>query len=322
MTNRNFGFESTTNDVLEGVDLTGQTFLITGGSSGLGAESVRAIASKGAHVIVTARNLDKALAVIDEIKATTGNEKIDLEELELGSIANIREAAQRVNIKYPTINVLINNAGVMACPYGETSDGFEQQFGANHLGHFLFTNLIMPTLIKGAKASDKGARIISLSSSGHNFSPVVFEDIFFKERPYHKWLSYGQSKTANALFAVGLNARLKDRGIEAFSVHPGAIMTDLARHMTDEDWEMFQERMESSTFVPKTVEQGAATQVFAATAPEIAGKGGSYLADVQIAEVTEDGDQFTTVKPYAVDPVSAEKLWTMSEELLGQGFAY
>jgi len=315
MADRNaFGFETTTDEVLDGFDLSDRLILVTGGSSGLGAEAARAFAAKGARVVITARDLDKAAGVIAGIKQDTGAE-IDVEELELGNLAAIRDFADRINGRGETIDILLNNAGVMACPPAETDDGFELQFGSNHLGHFLMTNLI-------AQSIADGGRIVNLSSSGHNFPPVVFEDIHFKERDYNKWLAYGQAKTANALFAVELNKRLAGRGIEAFSVHPGAILTDLARHMTEEDWKMFEERQAAGTLVPKTVEQGAATGVYACTAPEIAGRGGAYLADCRIAEVTEDGDQYTTVKPYAVDPDLAERLWTVSEEMVGQRFRH
>ena len=309
-----FGFETTADEVLDGIDLTGKTIMITGGSSGLGAESARALADKGARVIITARDAEKAQKVVDGIRQSTGA-TVDVEELELGNLAAIRAFADRILARGETIDILINNAGVMACPRAKTDDGFEFQFGCNHLGHFLMTNLIAPALADGG-------RVVCLSSAGHNLSPVVFDDIQFARRDYDKWLSYGQTKTANALFAVELNKRLAGRGIEVFSVHPGAIMTDLARHLTEADIKMFEDRLAEGTMTMKSVEQGAATQVFAATAPEIAGQGGSYLADSRIAEVTETGNDATTVKPYAVDPVLADRLWTLSEDLVGQSFAH
>lgn len=309
-----FGFETTTDEVLDGIDLTGKTILITGGSSGLGAESARALASKGARVIITARDAEKARKIVEDIKQSTGA-AVEVAELELGNLAAIRTFADRILARGETIDILINNAGVMACSAAKTDDGFELQFGANHLGHFLMTNLIAPALADGG-------RVVCLSSAGHNLSPVVFDDIQFARRDYDRWLSYGQTKTANALFAVGLNKRLSGRRIEVFSVHPGAILTDLARHLTEADIKMFEDRLAAGTMKMKPVESGAATQVFAATAPEIAGKGGSYLADCRIAEVTETGDEATTVKPYAVDPALADRLWSVSEDLVGQRFAY
>lgn len=309
-----FGFETTTDDVLDGIDLSGKLVLITGGSSGLGAEAARAFATAGADVIITVRDSDKAAAVVTRIKQQTGVE-IEMEQLELGSMASIRAFAERINARGAKIDILLNNAGVMACPWSTTEEGFELQFGANHLGHFLMTNLIAPSLADGG-------RVVNLSSAGHEISPVVFDDIGFKKRDYNKWAAYGQAKTANALFAVGLNERLAGRGIEAFSVHPGGIMTDLSRHLTEDDIKMFQQRLEEGTLVLKTVEQGAATGVYASTAPELAGRGGSYLADCRIAEVSEDGDRSVTVRPYAVDPQQADRLWTLSEQMLGQRFSY
>lgn len=305
MTDRStFNKDTTTDEVLDGIDLSGKTVLITGGTSGLGQESARSMAAKGAKVIITGRNMDKAQAVADGIDGD-----VSVEELELGSVASIRAFAARVLEQHPRIDILINNAGVMASPYMETADGFELQFGSNHLGHFLMTTLLMPAL-------GEGSRVVVLSSSAHQFAPVLFNDIGFKSTDYNKWAAYGQSKTANALFAVGLNARLKAKGAEAFAVHPGVIQTELARHMTEEDMAMFASGIESGAIPMKSIPQGAATQVYAATAPELAGKGGAYLADVQIAPVEEGTEDMTKVRPYALDAASAERLWTVSEEML------
>lgn len=307
-----FGADTTTDDVLAGIDLNGKTILITGGSSGLGKESARALASHGAKVIITARNLKKAASVVDQIQQETGA-TVDIEELELSDFASIRAFAKRILERPEFIDVLILNAGIMACPYSKTEDGFEMQFGTNHLGHFLMTCLIVPKL-------SEGGRIISLSSAGHQFSPVVFDDIQFENRDYDRWLSYGQAKTANALFAVGLNKRLAYRSIEAFAIHPGAIQTDLARHLTEEDIAMYQARVESGAMSPKTIPAGAATQVLAATAPELAGKGGTYLADCQICEVDDQADSWSVVRFYAVDPEAADRLWQTSEKMIGESF--
>ncbi len=312
-----FNHETTTDQVLEGIDLTGKQVLITGGSSGLGAETARAMASKGAKIVVTARNLEKAAKVIDEIKASTGNSNIEAEKLELDSFASIRAFAKRFLEKYDKLDILINNAGVMACPHGKTRDGFEMQFGTNHLGHFLLTGLIAPALIKGAPS-----RIVNLSSGGHRVSPVLFNDINFEKTDYDKWVSYGQSKTANALHAVELNRRLRGKGVEAYSVHPGAIMTDLGRHMEREDLDMMNESVPGGSLPTKTVEQGAATQVYAATAPELEGKGGAYLADCQIMTVNDESTELHSLCSFAVDPEAAQKLWTVSEEFVGLQFSF
>jgi NAD(P)-dependent dehydrogenase (short-subunit alcohol dehydrogenase family) len=316
MGNRNsFGADTTADEVLEGIDLTGKRVLITGASGGLGAETARAMAAKGAEVIVTARNLDKVQGVVQAIAASTGA-TIEVGELELGSFASVRRFAEQFLARHPRLDYLINNAGVMACPEGKTEDGIELQFGANHLGHFLLCNLFAPALVEGG-------RIVSVSSLAHHASPVVFEDIQFARRPYEKWSAYGQSKTANALFAVGINTRLNKRGIEAFSLHPGAIETDLTRHHSDADRARSRAAREAGLIKFKSIPAGAATSVYAATAPELAGKGGAYLADCAIQPIVEaSSDVRRGVRAYAVDPALAEQLWTVSEELVGQRFAF
>jgi len=211
--------------------------------------------------------------------------------------------------KHPHIDILVNNAGVTACPYDTIADGFDLQFGSNHLGHFQMTKLLMPAL-------GKDSRVVVLSSSAHQMAPVFFDDIGFRQMDYNKWAAYGQSKTANALFAVGLNARLKETGGEAYSVHPGVIQTELARRMDDEDMERFGELIEQGLMALKSIPQGAATQVYAATAPELTGKGGAYLADVQIAPVDAEAEDMTKVRPYAIDTNAAERVWKISEEMV------
>ena len=311
----NFGVHTTSDEVLAGIDLTGKLALVTGGSSGLGVETARAFASKGARVVITARNLPKAEKVVARIKASTGNDNIEIEELELGSVASIRAFANRFSAKYAALHILVNNAGVMACPAGKTEDGFEMQFGTNHLGHFMLTGLLAPLLLTSAPA-----RVISLSSRGHQLSPVVFEDIQFENREYEKWRAYGQAKTANVLFAVALEKRLGGRGVHAYAVHPGAIMTDLTRHLTEEDWEMLHQRQEAGMLQFKTVACGAATSVYAATAPELEGQGGVYLSDCRIRDVDDNDENLEAVRSYAVDPEAAERLWAVSEEMLAQSF--
>lgn len=309
-TSRSFGWQSTTEDVLKGINLSGKTVVITGATSGIGSETARAFAAHGANVIITARSVEKAASVVEMVREKT-DKTIEVEELELASMASIRAFADRILARKVKIDYLINNAGVASCPFGKTDDGFEMQFGVNHLGHFLMTNLIAPVLADGG-------RVIVLSSTGHRMSPIVFDDINYENRPYEKHGAYGQSKTANALFAVGLNKRLSSRGIEAFSVHPGAIQTALNRHMTKEDFAIF----DSMDLQYKSLEQGAATSVFAATAPELTGKGGAFLSDCSIAPINDDEKIFDGVRTWAIDPEEAEKLWTVSEEMVGQTFAY
>lgn len=320
MSRNNFNHDTTTDEVLEGIDLTGQRALVTGGSSGLGTETARALASKGAEVIIAARNMEKAEEVRAQIAQTTGNDNIHIETLELASLSAIRDFAARFLAKYDRLNLLINNAGVMACPESKTADGFEMQFGSNHLGHFYMTCLIMPALLNAAPA-----RIVSLSSLGHRVSPVVFDDINFENRPYDRWVSYGQAKTANSLFAIGLEKRLAGRGIHAYAVHPGVIRTQLARHLSEEDLAALQSRIESGdTQQMKSVEAGAATTIYAATAPELEGKGGLYLEDCGIAEQIPDDDPTLPygVRSFALDPAAAEKLWEVSEQMVGETFAF
>jgi len=308
---RDFGHDTTADEVLEGIDLTGKLALVTGASGGLGAETARALASKGARVVLTARDLAKAGAAARAIREATGAE-VEVEELELDSLASIRAFAERFLARRDALHVLVNNAGVMACPESKTQDGFELQLGTNHLGHFLMTGLLAPALLRGAPA-----RVVSVSSRGHQQSPVRFHDLWFEQEPYDKWVAYGQSKTANVLFAVELERRLGERGVHAWAIHPGVILTDLSRHMQQQDFEYVRQRS-GGTLKLKTVEAGAATSVYAATAPELEGRGGLYLEDCQVADVNDDPEIREGVRSYALDPEAARRLWTLSEALVGQ----
>lgn len=309
-----FGFESTTDEVLEGVDLTGKLALVTGASGGLGEETARALASHGARVVLTARDIPKGEAVAAKIRESTGNPDIEVISLELDSLESVRACAQKFLATHDELNLLINNAGVMACPFGKTQDGFEMQFGTNHIGHFVFTNSILPALLKGAPG-----RIVNLSSGGHRFSNVLFDDLNFETTEYHKFLSYGQSKTANVQFSVGLDARLKDRGIRAFAVHPGAIMTELSRHMEKADIDELMANRGAAKMVFKPIPAGAATSCYAATSSDLDGLGGVYLEDCHVAEVN-DTEAHNGVRSYALDSDNAERLWTLSEQLVGEQF--
>lgn len=315
----NFGATTTADEVLEGIDLSGRTVFITGGASGLGTETARAMAAKGAHIVIAVRDMAKGEAAVKEICKGLSNNAVDIIECDLASLDSIRQCAKTANAKYDKIDLLINNAGVMACPKKETADGFEMQFGTNHIGHFLLTNLLMPIVEKG-----ENQRIVNLSSRGHHFDTVHFDDPNFENRDYEKWASYGQSKTANIMFSVGLEKRLADKGIHAYAVHPGGIQTNLGRHLTEDDIAALFKRMEENTgesVTFKTVQAGAATSCYAATAPEIAGRGGVYCEDCHVAEVNDD-DPTGSVKSYAVDPDNADKLWAVSEALVGERFAY
>ena len=232
-----FGFDSTADDVLEGKDLSGRTILVTGGYSGLGQETARALAAKGAHLILSGRDATKLDATADEIAEMTGA-KIDTLVCDLASLASIRAAGEEARRRFGHIDILINNAGVMASPMGRTADGFETQFGTNHLGHFQLTKELMPLLEKGS-----AQRIVNLSSRGHHFGKVDFDDPNYQHREYEKWSAYGQSKTANVLFSRGLEDRYGAKGIHAYAVHPGGIQTNLGRHMTEDDRAMMMARM-------------------------------------------------------------------------------
>ena len=315
-----FGAETTADEVLEGKDLTGRLVFITGGASGLGQETARAMAAKGAHVVIAARDPAKLDTAAVAIREGSNGGTVETIVCDLASLASIRACAAEARERFDRIDILINNAGVMACPLMHTTDGFEMQFGTNHIGHFLLTNLLVPLVEAG---SDK--RIVNLSSRGHHIAPVDLEDPNYQQRDYNKWESYGQSKTANILFAVGLEQRLAARGIHATALHPGGIHTNLGRHMSQEDVAWLMKRIEENSGGEpepfKTIPQGAATTCYAATADELADKGGVYLEDCHIAE-TDDRNPKGGVRSYALDPAKADRLWALSEELVGEKFTY
>lgn len=317
-----FGFGSTADEVLEGQNLSGRTAFITGGYSGLGRETARAMAAKGAHVILSGRDATKLAAAADEIAEGTGA-RVDTLVCDLASLDSIRAAAKEANGRFDKIDLLINNAGVMACPLSRTADGFEMQFGTNHLGHFLLTNLLMPLVEKGTTP-----RIVNLSSRGHHIDQVHFDDPNYESRDYEKWQAYGQSKTANILFAVGLEKRLAGKGIHAYALHPGGIHTNLGRHMSEADVAALTERIRKSAEAAgqqpqgfKSIPQGAATTCWVATTGELAGAGGLYCEDCHVA-AQDDADPMGGVRSYALDSDKAEQLWSLSEKLVGESFAY
>ncbi|MGB3739573.1 MAG: SDR family NAD(P)-dependent oxidoreductase [Pontixanthobacter sp.] len=322
-----FGATTTADEVLEDIDLSGRLAFITGGNSGLGRETARAMAAKGAHVVISGRNrgkLDDAAAAIRDEAGDRAT--IDTIVGDLSSLDSIRACAKEAAERFDRIDLLINNAGVMATPFGTTEDGFETQFGTNHLGHFLLTNLLMP-LVRQAADWGTDPRIVNLSSRGHHLDRVHLNDPDFTNREYDKWDAYGQSKTANILFTVALEKRLADDGIHALAVHPGGIMTNLSRHMDDDDFKWMMARFKNDDGDQadgpklKSIPQGAATTCYAATAPDLAGKGGIYLEDCHIAATDAHSTQYG-VRPYAIDPDIAERLWSLSEQRVGQTFAY
>lgn len=311
---RTFGARSTATEVLAGIDLTGRVALVTGASGGLGEETARALAAAGARVILTARNPAKAEAAFARIRAAHTRAQLELEELELTSLASVRACARRVLGRHPALHLLINNAGVMACPLARTADGFESQFAGNHLGHFLLAGLLLPALRRGAPS-----RVVAVSSIGHRVAPVVLEDLHFEHRPYNPWIAYGQSKTANILFAVEFERRFGASGVHAHALHPGGIHTELNRHLSATEIEAVARRSPGGPTL-KSVPEGAATTVYAATAPELEGRGALYLEDCHVAEIDDSRASPCGVKSWAVDPDTARALWAASEEMVGERF--
>jgi NAD(P)-dependent dehydrogenase (short-subunit alcohol dehydrogenase family) len=308
-----FGARPKAREVVEGVDLTGRTAIVTGGGSGIGVETAKALALAGADVVLAVRRPEAASAVAAEIEAEAG-EPVRTEPLDLSSFASIRAFAARWGDA--PLSILVNNAGVMACPLSHTEDGLEMQIGTNHFGHFLLATLLAPALERGADTGGGArSRVVALSSIGHRRSGVHFEDPFFRDRPYDKWEAYGQAKTANALFAVGFDARFADRGINANAVHPGGIMTPLQRHLPREEMIAFGWIDEAGNVNErfKSPEQGAATSVWAAVGSELEGVGGLYLEDCAQAAPFSRERPMQGVMPYAVDPTAAGRLWELSE---------
>lgn len=323
MTSRTFGNLTQALETVEGIDLTGKTAIVTGAASGLGVETARALATAGASLVLPVRSTRRGQKIADEIKADTGNQNISVSQMDLIDYPSVRRFADEFLSTHDKLDILINNAGIMASPLARSREGYESQFATNHLGHMLLTCLLVPALKEaGNKSGD--ARVVALSSIGHRRSPVVFNDINFETRDYDKWDAYGQAKTANALFAVELNTRLAPHGIEAFSVHPGGIMTNLQRDMSHEEinamgW-LDEDGNPKEGF--KTPAGGASTATWAATAPELAGKGGVYCEDCHIAEPFQEAQPFFGILPYAQDPELAKQLWSVSEEMLGETFSF
>ena len=316
-----FGAQSTTDDVLAGIDLTGKRFLITGVSAGLGVETARSLVARGADVVGAARDLDKAERATADVRAAAGKSggSLELAELDLASLASVRACADRLLADGRRFDVVIANAGVMTTPFGHTADGFETQFGVNHLGHFVFVNRV-------AQLIRDGGRLVSLSSSAHRLSDVDLDDPNFERTEYDRWGAYGRSKTANALFAVEFDRRHRDRGVRACSLMPGMIQTELGRHMRPEDREALKVRANAAAEaggpapVYKTVPQGAATSVWAAVVADAGQIGGRYCENCQVAEVVDDSRRRDGVRSWALDVDSARRLWAKSEEMTGERF--
>jgi NAD(P)-dependent dehydrogenase (short-subunit alcohol dehydrogenase family) len=314
-----FGATSTTGEVLQGCDLSGKRVLITGISAGLGVETARVLAARGAWVVGTARDLAKAEKAAEQIRAQAANGGgVELIECDLASLKSVRACADTLNAIGLPFDVVIGNAGVMACPFGKTEDGFETQFGTNHLGHFVLMNRIAP-LIRD--------RLVMLSSSGHSGGDVNLDDPNFDHTTYTEFGAYARSKTANALFAVEFDRRHQARGVRGVAVHPGGIRTELGRHMTPELIEQISAAAvrsgqdASKMMNSKTVQQGAATTVWAGFVGAAEEVGGRYCEDCHVAEVEDDRSKRYGVRGYAVDPDNAKALWAKSEDMVGERFS-
>lgn len=313
------GFPARTDgaDVIKGIDLAGKTAIVTGGYSGIGLETVRALSDAGVDVVVPARNREKAEAALADIGGD-----VRIGDMDLGDIASVRRFADEMTDALDRLDLLINNAGIMANPETRVGPGWESQFGTNHMGHFALTIGLMPLLEK-----TPGARVVALSSTAHKISDIRWDDIQFESGDYDKWQAYGQAKTANALFANALNRRMRDSGGLAFAVHPGGIFTPLQRHLPTEEqialgW--LDENGEPSELAKqgfKTPEQGCSTTLWAATSPKLDGKPGVYCEDCDIAAPTDTESpmaRYRGVDAHACDDESAERLWAVSEELLAE----
>jgi NAD(P)-dependent dehydrogenase (short-subunit alcohol dehydrogenase family) len=323
MTESRYTSTTTTDEVLEGLDLTGRRIVITGAAGGLGFEAARALSAHGASVVMLGRSADRVAPALTRLRELVPAAAAETGVVDLGDLASIRRFAESFLADHQAIDILMNNAGVMACPLGRTADGFETQFGTNHLGHFLLTALLMPALRQG-----DSPRVVTLTSAGHSRSDVDLDDPNFERQPYSAWVAYGRSKTANALFARELATRAGSSGLLSFSVHPGGIITELGRHLDAElmaDMARFaKERAARSGVVAggfklKTVEAGAATQVWASVAPELVSHNGAYLADCGVGVLNADPGA-NGFLPYLLDDANAARLWELSERLVGARF--
>jgi NAD(P)-dependent dehydrogenase (short-subunit alcohol dehydrogenase family) len=321
-----FGATSTTEEVLTGVNLHGKRILVTGVSAGIGVETARSLAAHGAQVVGVARDLAKAKTATAQVRkeGTFNVGSFELIELDLADLKSVRRCADALLAKGEPFDVVVANAGVMATPFLHTADGFEMQFGTNHLGHFVLVNHIAP-LIR------KGGRLINLASAGHRFSNVDLEDPNFVRTPYEPFVAYGRSKTANILFAVAFDRRHRGNGIRAAAVHPGGIQTELDRHLDrvhiQKTIGQMNKQLASEGKAPfqlKTIPQGAATSVWAAVVAPADEVGGQYCENCHVGKIVPDDAAITAVsegvRSYALDPKNAEALWKKSEEMVGESF--
>ncbi|CAF4584678.1 unnamed protein product [Rotaria sp. Silwood1] len=309
-----FHAKSTALEVVKGFNakLDGKVVVITGATSGIGVETARALASTNAHVIITARDMNKGAQVVEDIKKTTKNNQVEVMELDLTSLQSVRNFVKQFQGRKLPINILICNAGIMACPYSKTVDGFESQFGVNHLAHFLLTTSLLPELKAG-----KPSRVVVVSSLANKRAGINWNDINW-EKNYDKWLAYAQSKTANILFAKQLDKLYASEGIHAYSLHPGGIMTNLQKDVSIEEQRAMGWFKEDGTTVDlfKNVEQGASTSVYAALAPDLDKHGGEYLEDCAISQGVNSKEIYAGMGAHAIDMEAAERLWKLSEKMV------
>jgi len=320
---KSFGATSTTDDVLAGIDLRGRRVLVTGVSAGLGVETARALAAHGAQVVGAVRDLARAERATAQVRAEAAKGGgLELTELDLASLKSVRACADTLVADGHPFDVVIANAGVMRTPFGHTADGFETQFGTNHLGHFVLVNRI-------ASLIAPGGRLVNVASSGHRYSDVDLDDPNFERMPYDPMIAYGRSKTANILFAVEFDRRHKTRGVRATAVHPGGIKTELDRHMAPGELENLVAQINAQLaaaaqppFQFKTIPQGAATSVWAAVVAPAEDVGGRYCEDSRVSQITEGliSPVSPGVRPYALDPEHAKALWAKSEAMVGERF--
>ncbi|UJR07670.1 hypothetical protein I4U23_011956 [Adineta vaga] len=296
------------------VKLDGQIVIITGCTSGIGVETARALASINAHVIITARDMVKAAQIVEDIKKTTGNKDVEVMECNLTSLESVRNFVSQFRARQLPIKILICNAAVMACPYSKTIDGYELQFGVNHLAHFLLTTSLLPELEAG-----RPSRVVIVSSVANKRGDINWNDINW-EKTYDKWLAYSQSKTANILFAKQLNKIYALQGIHAYSVHPGGIITNLQQNIPEKQQRAMGWYKEDGTLIDvfKTAAQGASTSIYAALAPELDQFGGEHLEDCAISKGINPEKTAWGIAPHAADMEAAERLWKLSEQMVAK----
>ena len=314
-----FGARTTALDAISGISLAGRNAIVTGGASGLGLETSRALASAGASLTLAVRNLAQGQAAADVLRVAYPAAQVSVGLLDLSDLACVREFAAEWMASSARLDILINNAAIMACPLTRSRKGWEAQFSTNHLGHFVLTTALLPALQQAAEKTGD-ARVVCLSSSGHKISGVEFDDIHFERREYNKWKAYGQAKSANALMALGLHLRYTGRGITANAVHPGGIMTGLQKFLPTEEMRAlgWLKADDTPLDIFKTPQQGASTAIWAATAAQLKGHGGLYLEDCQQGLPAEPNNRVSGYSAHIADTAFAERLWAVSEALVAR----